>query len=277
MAAAAVLGASLVTAAGLPDTAAASSDVTEYVALGDSVAAGIGAGSPTADSDNCWVDETETVRVPNSTLAYPKRVSRALGARLNDQAFCGANVRATRAHQTRALTRTTDLVTVQVGANDFGFSNVLVDCYLWNPPFTSRCNNNVNRIARKYTNTLPGRLDALYRTIKRKAPNAEVLVVGYPHLVQPRGTTFCLGDGDWVTSTHRAIVNAGNKLNETLAARAMVHGFKFVEARTAFRGREVCGDPEWINGVSSPRVHSFHPNSTGQEALGWLVWKVLRP
>lgn len=95
--------------AALPGHAAAQEvQAVQYVAVGDSVAAGIGAGSPTANSvDFCWADKAHTVRVTNSNLSYPKRVASALGAQL--EAFCGANVRTTRAQQTQPLNRGTDL------------------------------------------------------------------------------------------------------------------------------------------------------------------------
>ncbi|MDQ3157063.1 MAG: hypothetical protein M3Q98_10115 [Actinomycetota bacterium] len=30
-----------------------------------------------------------------------------------------------------------------------------------------------------------------------------------------------------------------------------------------FVGHAVCGDPEWINGLSNPTSDSYHPNKTG--------------
>lgn len=265
--------------AALPGNAAAQEvQAVQYVAMGDSVAAGIGAGSPTANSvDGCWADEAHTVRVTNSNLAYPKRVASALGAQLDFKAFCGANVRTTRAQQTQTLNRGTDLVTVQVGANDFGYANVLGFCYLWNPPRTDECNRRINLIASRFAAELPGRLNSLYRTIKRKAPNAKIIVVGYPQIVKNESTWVCGADGALPTSTHQALNHAGNVLNSVIAARAAAHGFTFVDPRSRFKGHEVCGDPQWVNGTTLPLVESFHPNATGQEALGWLVWQAARP
>lgn len=78
--------------AALPGHAAAQEvQAVQYLAMGDFFAAGIGAGSPTANSvDGCWADRAHTVRVTNSNLAYPKRVVSALGAQLDFEAFCGA-------------------------------------------------------------------------------------------------------------------------------------------------------------------------------------------
>jgi len=262
----------------MPGHAAAQEvQAVQYVAMGDSVAGGIGAGSPTANSaDGCWADDAHTARVTNSNLAYPKRVASALGAHLDFKAFCGANVKAARTQQTQTLNRDTDLVTVQVGANDFGYADVLSFCYLWNPPRTDECNRRINLIASKFASELPTRLNSLYRTIKRKAPNAKIIVVGYPQIVRTTSTWICGGDGALPTSTHRALNRAGNVLNSVLAARASAHGFTFVDPRARFKGHEVCGDPQWINGLTLPLVESFHPNATGQQALGWLVWRAVR-
>ncbi|MFD4977395.1 SGNH/GDSL hydrolase family protein [Streptomyces sp. NPDC058424] len=228
------------TSATLQGSAAAQeTQAVQYVALGDSVAAGIGAGSPTANSvDGCWADKAHTVRVTNSNLAYPKRVASALEAQLDFKAFCGANTRTTRTQQTQTLSRNTDLVTVQVGANDFGYADVLSFCYLWNPPRTGECNRRINQITSNFTSVLPGRLDSLYRTIKRKAPNAKIVVVGYPQIVKASSTLICGADGALPTSTHQALNRAGNALNSVLAARATAHGFKFVDPRASFKGHD---------------------------------------
>ncbi|MGW0994955.1 SGNH/GDSL hydrolase family protein [Streptomyces sp. NPDC002520] len=255
--------------------------VTQYVALGDSVAAGIGAGSPSADSRTCYVNGGESgPKVPNSSLAYPKRVARALGARLIDRASCGSDVATVRSQQVPAVTKRTDLVTVQTGANDFGFSRHLTYCFLWNPPSTGECNARINRIADNFRTRLPERLEKLYDRIDiRKAKSTKVVVVGYPHLVLSRSTILCFNDGAWPTSTHQALRRAANALNAVLAAKAREHGYVFVDPRASFNGHESCGDPEWVNGVRPlwSRVESFHPNATGQQALGWLVWQYVRP
>ncbi|MEU3664232.1 SGNH/GDSL hydrolase family protein [Streptomyces sp. NPDC032940] len=271
----------LVSAAPTAPTAAAGTEAEafRYVALGDSVAAGIGAGSPAAEASSCYLDEEPGTRVPNSTLSYPHRVAKALGATLVDRSYCGASSTAARTQAT-AVTRTTDLVTVQAGSNDFGFSSPLTFCYLWNPPRTGACNERINAVTRKYQDVLPARIEKLFDRIdQRKGAGTQVVVVGYPHVVQAESTPLCFADGAWPDSTHQALRRAAGALNAVLAAKARAHGYDFVDPAASFRNHESCGDPAWVNGIRpfSRQVESFHPNATGQQALGWLVWQYAKP
>lgn len=76
---------------------------------------------------------------------------------------------------------------------------------------------------------LLARLNSLYRTIERKAPNAKIIVVGYPQIVKNESTWICGADGALPTSTHQALNHAGDVLKSVLAARAAAHGFTFVD------------------------------------------------
>ncbi|WP_157839128.1 SGNH/GDSL hydrolase family protein [Streptomyces flavidovirens] len=245
----------------------------KYVALGDSVAAGIGAGSPTANSHNCWINEEAKIRVPNSTKAYPRRVAAALGAQLDFQAYCGATVSGVRNNQTRTLSKRTKLVTVQVGANDFGFADVLLECAVLGRP----CMDDLRWIQQQYLNVLPGRLDKLYDKIGLKAKNAKVVVVGYPKLVTPTFNPTCLGDGGLPNDVRTEMNGAAHTLNDVLRIEAGKHEFDFAEVEPSFKGHAICEDPEWINGFSNPLVESYHPNAAGHQALGWLVWQRVKP
>ncbi|MFD7817640.1 SGNH/GDSL hydrolase family protein [Streptomyces sp. NPDC059785] len=259
----------------------AGAEAIKYVALGDSVAAGIGAGSPSANSSSCFLNGGNSgPRVPNSSLSYPNRVAQSLGATLTDKSFCGASSTAVRSQQATAVTKSTDLVTVQAGSNDFGFSTPLTFCYLWNPPRTGACNSRINAVTARYRQELPGKLERLFDRIDtRKAKGTQVVVVGYPHVVQAESTFWCLADGAWPDSTHQALHRAADTLNTALAARAKAHGYDFVDPRASFNTHESCGDPAWVNGIRplSRQVESFHPNATGQEALAWLVWQHVKP
>jgi hypothetical protein len=44
-----------------------------------------------------------------------------------------------------------------------------------------------------------------------------------------------------------------------------------VNPTPAFIGHAVCGNPEWINGLSNPVSESYHPNVTGQAGYANLV------
>ncbi|MEU7047835.1 SGNH/GDSL hydrolase family protein [Streptomyces eurythermus] len=271
----------LMTGAGVaPSTAAAAASTpgpsaapVRYVALGDSVAAGVGAGAPNANADSCF--RADGTRIPNSTRAYPRLVAKALGARLDFRAFCGANTKAVINEQLGALNRRTKLVTVQVGANDFGFTGVVKKCILFSGG--SICNNAIAEVQRAFLQKLPGRLDKVYRAIHIKAPNARVLAVGYPKLVRQRGSG-CYADGLMGLGTRQKLNAATHTLNDVTAIAAQRRGIEFVAAEKSFKGHAVCEDPEWINGISYPdTVESFHPNASGHRAFGWLIWQKVKP
>nr|WP_278260022.1 hypothetical protein [Nocardioides convexus] len=69
---------------------------------------------------------------------------------------------------------------MSVGGNDAGFSSVLTECA--QPGWMSDCDGSINTAQSFINNTLPGRLSTLYASIKSKAPNAVVVVVGYPRV-----------------------------------------------------------------------------------------------
>ncbi|WOX26354.1 SGNH/GDSL hydrolase family protein [Streptomyces solicathayae] len=274
----AALAAGLVAGVTSPASAAGDPSPLRYVALGDSVASGIGAGRTTDSVDGCWADEARTRRIANHAAAYPNRIASALKADLDFTAYCGASVAHVRKYQLDTLSAATDLVTVQVGANDFGYARVLEQCVKGAADNIGICNMNIARINMQYRLELPGKLRKLYDKIKLRAKNAKVVVVGYPRIVSPDSTPLCLSDGIMPRSTHQQMTRAAATLNATLKREAEHQDFEFVDPTNSFKGHEVCGDPEWVNGIKPLAfVDSFHPNTAGHEALGWLVWQKVKP
>ena len=110
------------------------------------------------------------------------------------------------------------------------------------------------------TNTLPGSLATLYAAIRSKAPNAQVVVVGYPRLFNGEDCNALT----WFSPSEESSLNAtADLLNSKLAAAATAQGFAFANPTSAFIGHAVCGSPEWLNGLSNPISESYHPNRTG--------------
>jgi lysophospholipase L1-like esterase len=138
-----------------------------YVAQGDSYAAGTG------------TREYYDAACQRSVHSYAKQLAAQEGLTLSHVACSGARIPDVRANQLGALSAATNLVTISIGGNDAGFANVITQCALpW--PFT--CTGDVNNARNFINNTLPGQLDALYTEIETRAPNAQVIVVGYPRL-----------------------------------------------------------------------------------------------
>jgi lysophospholipase L1-like esterase len=254
--AATLLGAAVVTGTILSTPAVAEAAAPDYVALGDSYASGVGTRTYTSESGSCQ----------RSLKAYPVLDASRIGANLTHVACSGARVADVTNNQLGPLNSGIEFVTVQVGGNDAGFSSVITECA--KPSWMSNCNGAIDASQAFINNTLPGRLDGLYRTIRSRASIAKVIVVGYPRLFNG----IDCNAGTFFSGTEMTRLNqTADLLNSKLSARAAAAGFSFVNPTTAFIGHAVCGDPEWINGLSNPVSESYHPNVTGQAGYANLV------
>jgi hypothetical protein len=232
----------------LAAAAPATSAPPSYVALGDSYASGTGTRSYISDGTTCQ----------RSTLAYPSLIAAALSYGLDFRACSGAKIPDVTNLQLPALTTSTAYVSVSVGGNDAGFADVLTECAL--PGWMSNCDRAINTAQAYITNTLPGQLSTLYAAIRAKAPNARVVVVGYPRIFNGEDCNA----GTWFSPSEESRLNqTADLLNSTTAGRASTQGFSFANPTNAFVGHAVCDDVEWLNGLSSPISESYHPNQPG--------------
>ncbi|TNY37597.1 SGNH/GDSL hydrolase family protein [Thermomonospora catenispora] len=225
----------------------ASAATVNYVALGDSYASGLGAGSYDSASGNC----------KRSNNAYPKLWANANSPTTFRFVACaGATTTSVMNDQLSALSSSTTLVTVTVGGNDAGFSSVMETCVLGSD---STCLNAINNAKTFMQNQLPGRLDTLYRAIRSKAPSARVVVLDYPRLYTI--VSGCIG----LSNTKRTALNsAADLLDSVIASAAGRAGFTLSGVRDEFNGHELCSGDDWLNAVTIPLNHSYHPTALGQ-------------
>jgi lysophospholipase L1-like esterase len=215
----------------------------DYVALGDSYSSGVGA--PPYTGGTCL----------RSARSYAQLWANSHEISSFSFVACGGAVTAdVRNNQLGTLNANTDLVTITIGGNDVGFADTVFSCVLGSD---TSCVNAVNNGINAANTTLPGRLDATYAAIRSRAPNAVLIVLGYPRLVEPNGN--CL------SSAKRAALNRGaDALHAVIAARASAAGARYVDARTRFAGHGACGASPWINRFSIFAIaESFHPNAAG--------------
>jgi lysophospholipase L1-like esterase len=191
--------------------------------------------------------------------AFPSLIAAAKGYALNFRACSGATVADVTNSQLSALSAANAYVTISVGGNDAGFASVLTTCA--QPSWLSNCTGAVDRAQDYIKYTLPGSLATLYASIRAKAPNAKVVVVGYPRIFN--GTDCNLLT--WFSGSEMTRLNeTADRLDTTIATAAASAGFGFVNPVSAFVGHAVCDRTEWINGLSSPITESYHPNRSGQ-------------
>ncbi|MET3960270.1 lysophospholipase L1-like esterase [Marmoricola sp. OAE513] len=219
-----------------------------YVALGDSYASGVGTRSYISDGTSCQ----------RSTLAYPSLIAANRGYALTFKACSGAKVSDVTSTQLSALSSTTRFVTISVGGNDAGFSSVLTECA--KPGWASNCDGKIDTAQSYINGTLPSSLSTLYASIKSKAPNAKVVVVGYPRIFNGEDCNA----GTFFSPAEETRLNAmADLINSKISAQASSKGFTFANPTSRFVGHAVCDSPEWLNGLSNPVSDSYHPNKTG--------------
>jgi hypothetical protein len=253
--AAAAVAAALIATGGAPEPSQAAPPDT-LVALGDSYASGVGTRAYYRASGPC----------KRSPYAYPVRDARRLDLRLKFVACAGATTASVRNDQVGALTAATDYVTVTVGGNDIGFADVITACA---PPWwASDCFGAIDEAEDEMRHVLPGRLNRLYRLIRARAPDAHVVVVGYPRLFMGEDCNA----GTWFSPREQARLNAAaNLLARRIRGRATAHGFSYADPRAAYTGHAICDEVEWVNGLSHPLAESYHPNRAGQAGYARLV------
>jgi lysophospholipase L1-like esterase len=254
-----VLAALALAAAALPVLAAASpaaaslaagQPAVSYVALGDSYSSGVGAGSYDSASGSC----------DRSASAYSALWAAANGpASYVSEACSGATTGSVISSQLAVLSSATTLVSVTVGGNDVGFSSVMETCVLHS---TSTCVSAVTTAESEISSALPGEMDSVLAAISAHAPNARVVVLGYPHLYDLSKSSSCLG----LSTTDRTDLNAAaDELDGAIQAAAQRHGDVFADVRTAFAGHEICDSGSWLHSVDLFNLDvSYHPNAAGQ-------------
>jgi lysophospholipase L1-like esterase len=236
----------------LAGTAVASA-ADRYVALGDSYSSGTG--TRTYTNESCQ----------RSNSAYPALLAAARpNTALTFVACSGAKTGDVLANQIQSVTSTTKLVSISIGGNDAGFSDVITECAL--PAWASDCAGAVTTAQNYIRNTLPGKLNSVYAQIKSRAPSAKVAVLGYPRIFNGedcQAATFFSPDDE-------TRLNATADLIRTVVrGRAQAYGFSFGDVIPGFVGHAVCDTPAWLNGLSNPVGESYHPNVTGHRS-GYL-------
>jgi lysophospholipase L1-like esterase len=211
----------------------------EYVAMGDSYSSGSGAGN------------YSDLRCTRSRNAYPAKWAEANAPSEFSFVACGgATIPDVEGAQLQALDPGTSLVSISIGGNDAGFASTMLSCRY---STESACRSALERGATFVRDQLPGRLDSLYGAIKSRAPQAKVVVVGYPYLYREGG--LCLGG---LSAAKRTMINDGSDLlNGVIADRAGAAGFAFADARPTFAGHEICTTDPWISSSA------IHPTAEG--------------
>ncbi|GHJ06582.1 lipase 1 [Micromonospora humidisoli] len=229
-----------------------------YVALGDSYASGVGAGSYTSESGSCQ----------RSTNAYPALYNTNIKpASYKSVACSGATTTDVVNSQLSALSSTTTLVSVTIGGNDVGFTSIMSTCVLQGE---TQCIAAVQAAENKARAELPAKLATVYNGIRSRAPSARVVVVGYPVFYQLG--TVCVG----LSANSRTKINEGiNLIDDITRTAATSAGFTFADVRSIFVGHQLCSYGEkWLHALNFANLGvSYHPTAAGQSGGYYPVFR----
>jgi lysophospholipase L1-like esterase len=227
-----------------------------------------------------------------STKAYPFLVATALHAQLTDVACTNAGVNmmtseqktylGTNPAQLGAVKADDKVVLLSLGGDDLGFLNVLQECMkLAIAPAGSPCQqhytvNGADQLAGGIQTEQP-KVEAVLTEIRQRAPQARVVLVGYPDMFPQSG-------GCWpavpITNGDVAYLRGTEvKINAMEAAAASATGVTFIDTYTPTTGHDFC-QPESNRDVEGLLPGSialpFHPNARGQQAMATAVLAALK-
>ncbi len=231
-------------------------DLVRYVALGDSYAAAPGV-PETSGEDGCF----------RSSNNYPHLVAAGRDdVELVDVSCSGATTGDLLDTQLPSVDDDTDLVTLGIGGNDYDlFGGVLFSC-LSGVPCGSTAEAKVDQLMPKIERNIGRVLDE----VAEEAPDAQVIVVGYPDLVPDEGTCPQL---PLAPVDYPLVDGATVKLNATLERQATERGLTFLDLYAAGQGHDICSADPWVNGseMAPEGAIPYHPFGTEQEAVAELV------
>jgi lysophospholipase L1-like esterase len=259
----------------------ASAATGPYVALGDSYTAGPLVPTPTGSPILCG----------RSTNDYPADVARAITPSSFVNASCSGatTVNMTQSQslgggiqtappQFNALSSNDAIVTLGIGGNDAGLISVAEECtaldILW--PFGDRCKSHYQAGATDTevaaVNATGPKVAQVIQGIHARAPQARVLVVGYPDGLPQNGSNcypdvpFSSADVTWFNSIEI-------DLNAVLKQTAQANGATYVDTFSSSIGHDACrGSNAWVNGLlPTSAAYPLHPNQTGESNMARQV------
>lgn len=249
-----------------------STPLKSYVALGDGFAAGPYAGST---GGGCM----------RGTANYPALLAADLKiSTFTDVTCTGADTNALTQPSTVGKSKTkvpaqidavkpdSALVTVTAGIMDHDLIEALFHVCVALP-----CGNSITgKFFIDQLKAFGDSFTAALRAIQDKAPQAVVVVVGYPQLMP---TTNSCSKLPTMTPPE---LNAANvvltQLNNSMGSSARQTGSIFVDLSSVSQGHDACSASPWVNGMTAEAGHSvaYHPNAAEQAAVATAVAAAVR-
>jgi lysophospholipase L1-like esterase len=261
----------------VPGAASARKAPQSYVSLGDSYTAG-----PIIP-----VQQNDPLGCLRSDHNYPHLVAAALGvSNFHDPSCSGAETGdMTSAQgvspgpnppQFDSLSATTELVTLGIGGNDIGFTEIVENCSSLTPT-GHPCQdhyvvNGHDELSDRIDATAP-KVAAVLQGIHQRAPKAQIYVVPYLAIL-PESGPGCWPQLPITPDDVPYLRGVEKKLNAMLATQADANGAKYVDAYTASIGHDACQIPgfRWVEpAVPASPAAPVHPNLFGMQGYAAAV------
>lgn len=244
------------------------STIASYVALGDGYTAAPYAGKPAGD-DGCL----------RSAQNYPALAAEKLGIQDVRDVSCthattdaltgkfkAAKDRAAQKPQLDAVQPGTGLVSIGAGIEDHGLLNAMFHICLVRPcapgtVFYTEVLGSVDKAAAAVT--------AAIRSVQAKAPEAYIVVVGYPRLTPPP-EAGCQQFPAQAPQADRDVVNyVLDDLNGKLQSAARQTGSAYVDVAALSEGHELCSSDPWVHTMKDKpgKAVAYHPLEAEQQAV----------
>ena len=220
-----------------------------------------------------------------SSNNYPSLLASALHIEdLKDRSCSGARTaELTRSQHTRygmtvppqlnALSERTDLVTVGIGANNHGlYARMATVCRR----STQICRLHDRRevLGDIVDQVQPALVPAL-GLVRERAPNARVLLVGYPKMLPSTGGCARLPR---MRGQDRATFRDINlRLRYAMRDAAREAGVEYVDFYAVSAGHDICSRHPWVQGrLGNRQGAGMHPLAAGQAAMARTIEQILR-
>jgi lysophospholipase L1-like esterase len=256
---------------------AAGASAANWAGLGDSYAAGPLIPNQQLNPLGCLRSDRNFAHLAAASLGRSLADVSCSGARTDDMtAPQDVTPGPANPPQFNALTADTQIVTLQIGGNDIGFTSILQNCATANP-FAHPCRdkyvvNGRDTLADKIAATAP-KVAAVLQGIHARSPDARVFVVNYAAILPETGS------GCWpqvpIGFTDVPYLRGVEKnLNAMLAQQAAANGARIVDDYTASIGRDACRSAatRWVEPlVPGNAAAPFHPNARGEAGIAAVV------
>jgi lysophospholipase L1-like esterase len=175
---------------------------------------------------------------------------------LHNAACSGATTDDLVNRQLWSLNGDVDLVTVSIGGNDLGVAALAAAC---SAGPTADCKADFSA-AVDTIGQLTDRLETTYQAIAEAAPNARIVVTGYPLLFELPATSNPEFATTAAVNTATAALNADA---ESAVVRQQERGVKIWYVPVSFANHEVGSSKPWVN-TKGPAA--YHPTAAGYRA-----------